>query len=80
MGKLIEGLEMGIYTMKRQEKASFVIDWKYAYGGQGKSILDFRIDHSVVSFSPFVIVYSSIFCVTQAAPLGFPLSRSSLQQ
>jgi len=35
VGKLIEGLEMGIYTMKRQEKASFVIDWKYAYGGQG---------------------------------------------
>ena len=40
VGKLIEGLEMGIYTMKRQEKASFVIDWKYAYGGHGKSAVD----------------------------------------
>jgi len=34
-GQLIPGLEMGIKTMKKGEKAQFLIDWSYAYGRFG---------------------------------------------
>ena len=34
-GQLIAGLEMGIKTMKKGEKAQFLIDWNYAYGRYG---------------------------------------------
>jgi len=34
-GQVIEGLEVGIKTMKKGEKAQFLIDWMYAYGQFG---------------------------------------------
>eukprot|EP00092_Neocalanus_flemingeri_P015889 GFUD01017206.1.p1 GENE.GFUD01017206.1~~GFUD01017206.1.p1 ORF type:complete len:476 (-),score=199.32 GFUD01017206.1:136-1563(-) len=34
-GQLIEGLEVGVRTMKKGEKAQFLIDWMYAYGQYG---------------------------------------------
>jgi len=34
-GQLIEGMEIGIRTMKKNEKAMFMINWVYAYGQIG---------------------------------------------
>lgn len=34
-GQLIAGLEMGIKSMKKGEKAQFLINWNYAYGRYG---------------------------------------------
>jgi len=34
-GQVIEGLEVGIKSMKKGEKAQFLIDWMYAYGQYG---------------------------------------------
>jgi len=34
-GQLIHGLEIGVMTMKKGEKAQFLIDWMYAYGQFG---------------------------------------------
>lgn len=34
-GQVIEGLEVGVRTMKKGEKAQFLIDWMYAYGQFG---------------------------------------------